>query len=159
MKKFLLALLVLPLMASLTACHDDGDDLPAVDIDVTYTNGTVVNGQVYVVQGQEFGVASIVTTATRDGKNATNGAVSYWINNIPIGTTDVEPFGFTLSQEWTAQPGYFYIEFMMPVYEEGCSLATAYARVKVNVVASAEDIPSADTPSVSQRLDYSFKDN
>jgi len=158
MKKFLLALLALPLLATLTACHDD-DELPNVEIDVTYLNGVVVNNQVYVVQGQEFGIQSIVTTAVRAGKNATNGAVSYWVDNIPIGTTDIQPFAMTLSSKWTEEPGSFYIQYVMPIYEEGCSLATAYSRVKVNVVASADDIPSdGGTPTNGQTLDHSFND-
>lgn len=158
MKKFLLALLALPLLATLTACHDD-DELPDVNIDVTYLNGVVVNGEVYVVQGEEFGIASIVTTAVREGSTATNGAVSYWINNIPVGTTAIQPFAITLSAEWTAEPGSFYIQYVMPIYEEGCSLATAYSSVKVNVVASADDIPSGgSTPSNSQTLDHSYQE-
>ncbi len=160
MKKFLLALMALPLMMSLASCHDD-DELPDVNINVTYKNAVVVDHQVYVVQGQEFGIESIVTTAAQEGKNATNGAVSYWLNGIPVGTTDVQPFAITLAPEWTQETGSFYIEFVMPVYEEGCALATAYARVKVNVVASADDIPSpsdGEAPATGQTLDHKLND-
>ena len=57
MKKFLYLLLLLPL-GFLASC-DDGNDVPDVDINVTFDNVVKEDGILYVVQDKGFAVRSV----------------------------------------------------------------------------------------------------
>ena len=85
MKKLFLALLALPLLASITACSSD-DSQPNVNINITYGNAKVVDNQVYVVKPDTFRIDRVDVTAVNPDKKATNGPVSYFLNAVPLGT-------------------------------------------------------------------------
>ena len=68
MKKFLFLLLaIMPL--ALVSCHDE-NDLPDVDFTVTVTGGTYVDGSIYVVQGENLVINSILVHNKENGKAA-----------------------------------------------------------------------------------------
>lgn len=155
MKKLLLALLALPLLASFASCSSD-DDMPQVNIDLTYGNASVIDGQVYVVQPDTFRILSVAVTPVREGHKATNGPVSYFMNGVPVGTSPVAPFGVNILTS-DLKPGAYAVQMFMPVYEEGCELANAVAQIQLNVLADSTQLPSAAVPSVTQRVEYSFE--
>jgi len=156
MKKLFLAFLALPLLASFTACSDDDDNMPDVNLNLTYGNAQVVDDEVYVVKPDTFRIDRVEVTAVNPDKKATNGPVSYFINAVPLGTNPVAPFGMVLPTT-DMKVGSYVIQMVMPIYEEGSELSTAVAQVKLNVVADSAEIPSAAVPSISQYLDYTFK--
>jgi len=156
MKKLFLALLALPLLASFTACSDDDDNMPDVNLNLTYGNATVVDDEVYVVKPDTFRIDRVEVTAVNPDKKATNGPVSYFMNAVPLGTNPMPPYGMKL-YTGDMEVGTYIIQLLMPIYEEGCELSTAMTQVKVNVVADPADIPSAAVPSTSQEMDYAFK--
>lgn len=103
MKKFLSALLALPLLALITACSDS--DKPNVNINLTYgANNVESNGKVYVVAGNDFTIESVQVQAVDQSKKASLGPVTYYLipntgtTTMPllIGTTPVEPFALRL---------------------------------------------------------------
>lgn len=155
MKKFLLALLALPMLLAATSCSDD-DSLPQVNINLTYGNAVVVDNRVYVVKNDTLRVESVNVTAVREGHKATNGSVSYFIDGVPVGTNPFAPYGIAIATD-SFEPGAYVLQLVMPIYEEGCELSTALSQVSVNVVASQADIPSSATPSNSQQIDYKFQ--
>ncbi|MCM1348130.1 MAG: hypothetical protein NC338_01845 [Firmicutes bacterium] len=155
MKKLLFILLALPLLATFTACSDD-DDMPQVNIDITYGNTQVVNGDIYVVQPDTFKITAITVTAAREGHKATNGPVSYFLNAVPLGTNPVMPYGIDLPTD-NLKTGAYVLQIYMPIYEEGCELASAFSQVNIHVVADAADIPADATPSTGQRVDHTFE--
>ena len=155
MKKLFLALLALPLLASITACSSD-DSQPNVNINITYGNAKVVDNQVYVVKPDTFRIDRVDVTAVNPDKKAANGPVSYFLNAVPLGTNPVAPFGMYLTTA-DMEVGSYIVQMTMPIYEEGCELSTAFTQVKLNVVADSTDIPTAAVPSITQQVDYSFK--
>lgn len=155
MKKILLAILALPLMVAFSACSDD-DDKPQVNLDLTYENATVVNGEVYVVQPDTFYVSAVSVTPVREGHKATNGPVSYFINGIPLGTNPVAPYGMYLATD-SMKVGSYSLQLFMPVYEVGCELSNIAANVQLNIVADSADIPSAAVPVSAQRVSHTFE--
>lgn len=103
MKKFLSALLALPLLALITACSDS--DKPNVNINLTYgANNVESNGKVYVVAGNDFTIESVQVQAVDQSKKASLGPVTYYLipntgtTTVPllIGTTPVEPFALKM---------------------------------------------------------------
>ncbi len=147
--------MALSLSGSFTSCSSD-DEKPQVNIDLTYGNASVIDGQVYVVQPDTFKILSVAVTPVREGHKATNGPVSYFMNGVPMGTNPVAPFGVNiLTSELT--PGAYAVQMFMPVYEEGCELANAVAQIQLNVLSDSTQLPSAAVPSVTQRVDYSFE--
>ena len=74
MKKFLYLLLLLPL-GFLASC-DDGNDVPDVDINVTFDNVVKEDGILYVVQDKGFAVRSV--TCEGIGANALISSVTYY---------------------------------------------------------------------------------
>ena len=88
MKKLLFLLLALPLLGLAVSCDDD-DNLPKVDITFSYTNGTVVGSQVYVVKPDTLYI---------DGKPTQHCFFTkdyYWMaSNNSVNLSDSRLFGF-----------------------------------------------------------------
>lgn len=114
MKKFLFALLALPLLGIMTACSDS--DKPDVDINISYgPDNSVVDGKVYVVAGNDIFIESVKAVAKDQSKKAALGPVTYYLiandgnnHSVPllIGTTAFEPFALkipTTAGETSAQ--------------------------------------------------------
>lgn len=138
MKKFLSILLALPLLTAFTSCHDD-DNLPQVDINVTYAS-PVVDHAVYVVKPDTLKVERVNVVATRPGHVATNGPVSYWFNGVPLGTSFAPPFSIKIPTD-NLTTGSYSLTMEMTVLEEGCEMATLTSSVKVCVVDNESEIP------------------
>ena len=81
MKKLLYTLMVLPLLATLSACSDSDNDLPEVDMQVTISGGVQNqdDNKIYVEQGTPLVVESI-TAVPRNGKKTTIGLTTYYLN-------------------------------------------------------------------------------
>ncbi|MCM1482890.1 MAG: hypothetical protein NC043_01015 [Muribaculaceae bacterium] len=167
MKKLVYLLLALPLLALAAACSDDDKNLPDVTLNVTYKNGSVVDRQVYVVQGDTLVVDSVYLTSNRAGKNAgIVGGVSYWWDGIPYSFTlpngaimnlnPVPPYRISVPTD-DANVGAHSLTMLMDIAQEGSELASAAAGITVNVVADAADIPSGAGARTSMQTDITFK--
>ncbi len=149
MKKIVLFLMMLPIVASLSSCSDD-DDVPQVKISFTYENGSVVDDQVYVVKPDTLIVASVNVTAARpDHVAICVGPVNYWLDGRPLGSAFIAPFGIKIPSKLLAS-GQHTLLVNMGVAEEGYSLATAVTSITINVVDDAADIPAHPDVSTNQ---------
>lgn len=158
MKKFFyLLMLLLPL--GLTSCHDDDDDLPNVDFDVTFEDAaTDDNGVIYVVQGESFTVESVKVINREPGKSALITSATYFWDAYPLGTSVVAPFGFEIETSSTTPLGDHNLQISCPVFAVDKETATALVSFTVRVVASDSDLPSPPEESSHRVVTPSIND-
>ena len=144
MKKFFyLLLLLIPL--GLTSCHDDDDDLPNVDFDVTFDDAVIdENGIIYVVQGESFSVDAVKVINRDPGKSALITSATYFWDAFPLGTSIIEPFAFEIETSPTTPLGDHSLQISCPVYAVDKEAATALVSFTVRVGGDETDLP--DTP-------------
>lgn len=157
MKKLLFLLLALPLLGLAVSCDDD-DNLPKVDITFSYTNGTVVGSQVYVVKPDTLYIDGISVKAVNTDHEATiAGLVTYYVDGRMPGLV-ASPYERIPIVTEGLSIGQHNLSVTMNVAEEGCALASAVAGVRFNVVADSTDIPSAASGYSNQMpVEYTLK--
>lgn len=151
MKKLFYSLLlaVLPVMAmSLASCSND-DDLPDVNIALDVENGTMVDGTIYVVQGDTLNVSGITVTNNEAGKGATLTNVRYYIDGYFYGESLYAPFpAYEITTESTPV-GTYDLGVSCTVLAVDKSIATAALNYPFKVVASVDDIPGGTSRSAT----------
>ncbi len=141
MKKFLFALMALPLMTAFTSCSDD-DDVPDVDIKLEFAaTNTVINNEVYVVKPEDIQVVAVKVTSNIKDQNAGTSNVSYFLDGYPMGTNYISPYGINIPTK-DLDPGTYNLAYSLPVFQENHSIGSAAGGMKIHVVADAADIPS-----------------
>lgn len=157
MKILKLLFLTMPLLAAFAACSDD-NEMPQVDISLTYRNAKVVNEAVYVVKPDTLFVDSVSVTAVRQGHIAgVFGPVNYYLDGVFVGSNPIIPNGMGILTE-KLDPGTYSLGLSMNVAEEGCELATALVSVKMVVVSDPSEIPSSAGGDVNEQIvDHKFK--
>lgn len=138
----ILAALFLPLAMFLLPSCSDEKDLPNVDIDVTYSGATTVEGTLYADQTQPMAISSITATPLREGAKAGIVNVTYGLDGWVLGVSSNPPFDIEFDTS-VLQTGRHLLTLTMTVAEEGCELATAYYATTLQIVATHDDIPSA----------------
>lgn len=151
MKKLFYSILlaVLPVMAmSLVSCNDD-NDLPDVNIALDVENATMVNGTIYVVQGDTLNVTGIRVTNNEAGKGAAVTNVKYYIDGYFIGESIFSPFPAYNITDADTPVGKYDLGVSCTVLAADKSIAAAALNYPFQVVESAEDIPTDGTPSTT----------
>lgn len=145
MKRFYKFLMwaVLPVMAmSFAACHDD-DDLPNVSFKiVTDESNPVVDGTIYVVQGEDLTIDAIEVTNNETGKAAAITQANYYWDGALVYVSPFSPFGCELSTSETTALGAHNLDITTTVLAVDKEIASAIIGYKVMVVESVEDIPT-----------------
>lgn len=146
MKKwfYLMLLAVLPVMAVSFAACDDDDDLPDVDISLSVDKGTVVDGTIYVVQGDTLQIASINVVNNEANKAAAITNVNYYWDGIYYAPAVFQPFGMTFVTNDSTPVGSHDIGISCTVLAVDKSIATAALNYPVIVVSDSLDIPTPD---------------
>lgn len=144
MKRLFYALFALPLLL-MASCSND-DDMPEVSFKVNYSGATCVDGVFYVVAGDTFSIDGITVTPADGTNQAAIGAVTYGWDYMTFGTNIQPPFGIELN---TAElgPGSHILQMEASVLQVDKAVAIAYFKYPVQIVASADDIPSGTTVS------------
>lgn len=144
MKKFhqILLALALPILAFAFASCNDDDDLPNVDISLELAQGTVVDGTIYVAQGDTIEIASIVVVNNEAGKGAGITNVSYYWDGYYYSPAVFAPFGMIFPTTEDTRLGKHSIDITCTVLAVDKSIATAAVSYPVEVVATAADIPT-----------------
>lgn len=145
MKKYiyLFISLLMPLMA-LTSCNDD-DDLPQVDVTVSFGEMPVLDNVAYVVAGQPF-VVNSVEAKSLNGKECALGAVAYYWDGFLADINPIVPYNVSLPTAGMA-PGLHVFQVKANIYQVDKSIAAAWLQYKVQIVESESDIPAdAVTP-------------
>lgn len=139
MKKLTLILFLLPLM-SLISCGDD--NTPDINIHINYKNTVGADGSVYLVKGDTLVVDSLWVTAVNTKHIATiAGPVSYLFGGVPVARIVLPPYKLRVATDSIAT-GDYYLQLVMDVAEEDCTLATAVTQFGVKIVADSTDIPA-----------------
>ncbi|MDE6207391.1 MAG: hypothetical protein K2M55_06240 [Muribaculaceae bacterium] len=148
MKKFLSLLLLVPALGFMSSCSDD-KDLPDVDFNYTFENATDVDGTLYVVQGEDFEVASIQVVNKDSNKKAMITEANYYWDYQYIGTSIEAPYSFKFVVTEDTPLGTHLLEVESPLYAEDKVPAFSVVAFKVEVVASADDIPTGGTTTTT----------
>lgn len=144
---FLLA--VLPVMAmSLASCSNE-DDLPDVNIALDVENGTMVDGTIYVVQGDTLNVTGITVTNNEAGKAAAITNVRYYVDGYFIGESLFSPFPAYTVTDAETPAGSYDLGVACTVLAPDKSIASAALNYPFKVVASADEIPGGASRSAS----------
>ncbi|MDE6310641.1 MAG: hypothetical protein K2L96_02335 [Muribaculaceae bacterium] len=149
MKKTLLAgLASLALILGFSSCNDD-NDLPDVSLQVEFNDATIVDGTVYVVQGETFEVESVTPVNNESNKAVELGGVTYYWDYQLLGASNIKPFALEITVTPETKVGRHVLELYCPVYAVDKAPANAMISYPVEVVASADDLPTNGNTSVS----------
>jgi len=140
MKKYIYLLFLLPAMGLMSTSCDD-DDLPDVDFNVTISGGLKFDDGLYVVQGDELVIESITVTNNESNKNAAIGTPNFYWDGYLLGISPEPPHRFGIPTDDNTAVGSHILEIACPVYAVDKSIADAVLAYRVNVVASADDMP------------------
>lgn len=151
MKKLIYLLFLLPL-ALLGSCSDD-DDLPNVDLTISFDNVAADGSVIYVVKGEPFEVTSVSVKGI--GSKALVTSVTYYWDYLCLGTLPVAPFCYKFGTDYT-HTGNHLLGMTIEVAQEGKSLGFTGALYHVKVVDSVDDLPEGKTLG-PLTIDYSGK--
>ncbi|MDE5810626.1 MAG: hypothetical protein K2H59_10175 [Muribaculaceae bacterium] len=144
MKKFFYLLLALPLAIFATSCSDDDKDVPDVDLVASF-DAAQYDGGLYVVQGDTLTIESL-NLVNNTNKNGGLGAVNYFIDNVRVGSTILQPYTFSILTEGLPV-GVHTLGVTAQVLVVDYPINIAAIEFPLNIVASADDIPAgAITP-------------
>lgn len=143
MKKFLLSMIALPLVAfGFASCSDD-DDLPEASIEVKISGGVQNpdDNKIYVTEGDILTFESITATPT-NGKKTTLGFTTYYIQGIPFAQTFTVPFGAQLDTEGM-NPGEYVVQIKSELYQ--VDKTAAFVLISYQLVVEPADTGGEDT--------------
>lgn len=140
MKKLLYFLLALPLL-SLVSCGDD--DTPDVNVNFQFSNATVVDGTIYVVQGDSLGIDSlwVVPVDTKQTASVIGNGVVYSVNGYPVARGFFPNFAVKFPTDSMAA-GKYDLGALFNVAETGCAIAVCAVDLDMQVVADSTAIPT-----------------
>lgn len=149
MKKLYLYLFaaILPILGLSMASCDDDDNMPNVSISFDFDQGTVVDGTVYVVQGDTVGIKAIDIVNNEAGKGAAITNVNYYWDGMFYAPAIFEPFAMIFPTSENTPLGDHTISATCSVLAVDKTLASAIVNATVRVVASADDIPTPTSPA------------
>lgn len=152
MKKFILALMALPLMAlGFTSCDDD-NDLPEAYVDVTISGGyqSPDDGKIYIAAGDTLFFDALTAVPT-NGKKTTLGFTTYYLQGIPFAQTYTAPFAAYLDTR-ALDPGTYVVQIKSELYQIDKSPAFVLLSYQVEVT---EPEDADDTPAPQSSGGYS----
>ena len=150
MKKLLYLLLLLPL-GFMVSCSSE-DDLPDVDIAVSFDNVVSAENTLYVVQGDTLKVKGVAVRGN-DNKNAIITNVSYMWDGLLVTWNPIAPFGVNIMMDFP-KPGRHVLSIYMDIAQEDKSLAYGILEYKVTVVGDSTELPAGPMPGPYTSISY-----
>lgn len=154
-KLYYLILAMLPLVF-FTACDNDDDNLPDVDINVYMSGALQYDGSLYVIQGDTLSVDSITVTPLEGTKAATLGNPTIFWDTFRVGTVVSNNYSFQFNTA-DMPVGNHYLGIRMGVYQVDKTLAFAVLGYKVVLVESADQIPAGATPVSTAPVELKYE--
>ncbi len=147
MKKLLYLLLVIPFAMMVTSCSND-DDLPNVDISMSFDNAVVKDGTVYVVQDSVFSITGLTTKAVDSNQQSAIVNVRYFWNGIPAPGLTWSNFPMEINMANMPQPesGNNILGLDATLLETDKSMSYCSLRVPIKAVQKVEDLPDGLQP-------------
>ncbi len=149
-KLFILLAIALPLAFAVTSCDDD-DDLPNVELNLTFSGGQFVDGSLFVVQGDTLSIDSVTVSNLEKNKAAAITSATYYWDGVCLGTSVVHPYAFKIATSDSTPLGEHLLQVETPILAVDKSAAIGVVNYSVFVVADSLDIPSqpSSNPVVS----------
>lgn len=147
MKKLLYLLLVIPFAMMVTSCTND-DDLPNVDISMSFDNAVVKDGTVYVVQDSVFSITSLTTKSVDSNQQSAIVNVRYFWNGIPAPGLTWSNFPMEINMANMPQPesGNNILGLDATLLETDKSMSYCTLRIPIKAVEKVEDLPDGMQP-------------
>lgn len=147
MKKLLYLLLVIPFAMMISSCSND-DDLPNVDISMSFDNAVVKDGTVYVVQDSVFSITSLTTKAVDTNQQSAIVNVRYFWNGIPAPRLTWSNFPMEINMANMPQPesGNNILGLDATLLETDKSMSYCTLRIPIKAVEKVEDLPDGAQP-------------
>lgn len=143
MKKLFYLFLLLP-FSLLMSCNDDKDFSP-VDMTMTLSGVTQVNGNFYTVAGENVSIDNLSVKAI-DGKNTSLANTMFSLNGAPLfGEIGSESIASFSTENLT--PGTYEIQVTGNLLQVDSSIKIYAVVYNLTVVESVEDLP-ADAPAI-----------
>lgn len=156
MKKYLLYLLVVPLLATLVSCDSD-DDFPPVDITVSIDGAVRQGNTLYVVQGDVLDIAAI-NMKDNTSKGAVIGSATYFWDYYRVAGTITKPYSFSLDTSNVAL-GRHLLQIEVSIYAVDYAPCLGYIGYDVVVVESSDQIPSSGDIETNPVIHAQLTDN
>ncbi|MDE6380922.1 MAG: hypothetical protein K2L11_10650 [Muribaculaceae bacterium] len=146
MKKLLYLLLVLPFAMMVSSCSND-NDLPNVDITMSFDKAAVKDGAVYVIQDSVFSITGITTKAVDSNQQSAIANVRYFWNGLPAPglTWSSFPMEIDMAQMPQVEKGANILGLRATLLETDKSMAFTVFNVPIVAVDSEEDLPEGLT--------------
>lgn len=141
MKKLLYLLLVLPFAMMISSCSSD-NDLPNVNVNMTFDNAAEKDGSIYVVQDSVFSITGLTTKAVDSNKQSAIVNVKYFWNGLPA--PDLTWSGFPMEIN-LSKAGRNVLSLQATLLEVDKSMAFATINVPIVAVDKVEDLPAGLT--------------
>ncbi len=147
MKKLLYLLLVIPFAMMVSSCSND-NDLPNVDITMTFDNAVVKDGTVYVVQDSVFSITSLTTKAVDSNQQSAIVNVRYFWNGYPAPNLTWSNFPMEIDMAQMIQPesGNNILGLDATLLETDKSISYSTSRIPSKAVEKVEDLPDGVQP-------------
>lgn len=142
MKKLLYLLLVIPFAMMFSSCSND-NDLPNVDITMSFDNAVVKDGTVYVLQNEEFSITGLTTKAVDSNQQSAIVNVRYFWNGYPAPGLTWSNFPMVINMADMPQPesGNNILGLDATLLETDKSMSYCTLRIPIKAVDKVEDLP------------------
>ena len=146
MKKLLYLLLVIPFAMMVSSCSND-NDLPNVNVTMSFDNAAVSDGAVYVLQDSPFSITGITTKAVDSNQQSAIVNVKYFWNGIPAPglTWSSLPMEIDMAQMPQVEKGANILVLQATLLETDKSMAYTTINVPIVAVENEEALPDGVT--------------
>lgn len=146
MKKLLYLLLVIPFAMMISSCSDD-NDLPNVNITMSFDNAAVKDGKVYVLADDAFSITGLSTKAVDINQQSAIVNVKYFWNGIPAPglTWSSFPMDINMEEMPLVEKGANVLGLQATLLETDKSMAYTAINVPIVAVENEEALPEGMT--------------
>ncbi len=150
MKKLIYLLLVLPFALAFSSCSND-DNLPDVNVTLTFDNAVASDGAIYVVKDATLKLTGIETTPVDNSKAATLANVRFYWNYrpAPYMTWSEFPIEIPMAEMPLVDKGANLLGINAALLQVDKSIAYTSFNIPIVTVDSESDLPDGLQPGVA----------